>query len=336
MARHFLSRDRWDVFAVAFGDSHCAGHQFWFLHDPAHPKHDPHLAAEIGDPLRDVYAAIDAGIGRILEAAGPGTRVIVLASHGMGPHYDGTFLLDEVLRRLEAGPRAGASSGGLREPRGEARAGAGDRTPRERVSPVERLRSVWHRMPPAVRARFMPLADGFYDAWQARQRASQRFFVVPTNDNCAGIRVSLLGREPRGRVRPGVEYEDLCRSLAADLAEIVNVETGRPLVREVLRSAEAFPGEHSAALPDLLVRWNREAPVRTVRSPKIGTIEREYRGIRSGDHRNPGMFFARGPGIAPGRRDEPVDVVDFAPTLAALLGVEMPGVDGRAIAELCG
>jgi len=76
--------------------------------------------------------------------------------------------------------------------------------------------------------------------------------------------------------------------------------------------------------------------VRKVASEKIGTIEREYGGIRTGDHRNPGMFFARGPAIEAGELAEPVPVTDFAPTLSALLGVRLPDVDGTPITAVCG
>jgi arylsulfatase A-like enzyme len=82
------------------------------------------------------------------------------------------------------------------------------------------------------------------------------------------------------------------------------------------------------------VRWTRDTRIRSVRSPGIGTLEREYRGSRSGDHRNAGMFFARGPGIAPGTRSQPVSITDFAPSLAALVGMELEDVDGHAIPEL--
>ena len=309
--RHLLAREPWDLFAAAFGDCHCAGHHLWRLHDASHPRHDALQARALGDPLRDVYAAVDRAIGRVLEAVGPETTVLVLASHGMGPHYGATFLLDDILRRLEGLPVAASS--GLRQ-----------------------LRSLWHRTPAVVRAPLTRAADSFYHAAEARGRAARRCFLVPTNDNCAGIRINVTGREPRGVVRRGAEYDGFCAKLEADLKGIVNVETGAPLVREVVRSKEAFPGSHCAELPDLLVRWNREAPIRIVRSPTIGTIEREYGGIRNGDHRNPGMFFAHGPGIAAGRREQPVSITDFAPTLAALAGVELDDVDGAPIPELCG
>jgi predicted AlkP superfamily phosphohydrolase/phosphomutase len=308
--RDLIARESWDLFATAFADCHCAGHQLWRLHDPSHPHHDALLVRAIGDPLRDVYAAVDAAIGRILDDLGSETTVIVLASHGMGPHYDATFLLDDILRRLEGLPVA--SDGGA----------------------MRKLRSLWHRMPAALRAKLAPVADSFYHAAQGRDRARRRCFLVPTNDNCAGIRINVAGREPCGIVRRGAEYDALCGKLESDLRAIVNVETGAPVVGQVLRSRDAFPGEHCDDLPDLLVRWTRDTRIRSVRSPGIGTLEREYRGSRSGDHRNAGMFFARGPGIAPGTRSQPVSITDFAPSLAALVGMELEDVDGHAIPEL--
>ena len=41
-----------------------------------------------------------------------------------------------------------------------------------------------------------------------------------------------------------------------------------------------------------------------------------------------------GPRVRPGRLDRPVNVMDFAPTLAALLGTRLDDVDGRVIPEI--
>ncbi len=274
--------------------------------------HDAELLKVLGgDPLRDVYVEIDRGIGRVLSAAGPDVKVIVMASHGMGTHYDGTFMLDEILRRLE----------GVETDGGKGTLG--------------KLQALWHKMPAGVRAGLMPVSDRFYDAWAGRDRSRRKCFPVPGNDNCACIRINLAGREPDGKVTAGVEYQAFCDSLEADLKEIINVETGQPLVREVLRTEQEFPGERQAVLPDLLIRWNRDAPVRRISSAKIGTISREYHGIRTGDHRNPGRFYARCPGITAGELADPVAVTDFAPTLAALLGVELADVDGKPVSGIC-
>jgi predicted AlkP superfamily phosphohydrolase/phosphomutase len=312
MVCHYLGNDRWDLFMAAFADAHCAGHQFWSLHDPTHPRHDPAIAAALGDALRDVYVALDRAVGCILEQVESDTTVFVLASHGMAAHYDGTFLLDWILQRLEGA----------------------DRKPGRPA--IDGLQRSWHRVPGAVRRHFTPVADYVYDRLKASGRARRKAFVVPTNDNCAGVRFNVVGREPSGKITMGAEYDAFFEALSGDLAEIRNVETGQPLVHEVIRSSETFPGPHSHELPDMLVRWNRSAPIRVVSSPKIGTLEQDYQGRRTGDHRNPGLFIATGPGVGPRRLERPVDVTDFAPTFASLLGIDCGKVDGRPIREICG
>jgi predicted AlkP superfamily phosphohydrolase/phosphomutase len=308
IAEDLLAREPWDLFMIGFGDSHCAGHQFWHLHDPSHPRHDPGRSERLGDPIRDVYVALDRAVGRLLEKAGPRTTAMVLCSHGMSAHYDATYLLDEILRRLE----------GLRAPASRAL--------------LDRTRRVWKRLPLRFTERFARLARSVDRLPDAADRSRRRCFVVPTNANSAGIRLNLVGREPHGKLAPGREADEFVARLVADLAGITEATSGRPLVKEVLRAAELFPGEHADLLPDLFVRWHRERPIHGASSPKIGTLVAEDRSTRrTGDHRNGGLYLVRGPGVPAGgelplARDE-----DFAPTLATLLGVELPGADGRPL-----
>jgi predicted AlkP superfamily phosphohydrolase/phosphomutase len=70
-----------------------------------------------------------------------------------------------------------------------------------------------------------------------------------------------------------------------------------------------------------------------VRSPRAGLIEKQNRNCRSGEHRNEGLFIARGPGIASGTLDRTVSTMDYAPTLARMLGCEMES-DGMLIDEI--
>ncbi len=312
LALDVLGRGGFHLFFTVFAESHCAGHQLWHVHDPEHPRHRPELARALGDPLLDVYRALDAAVGRLVDAAGPRATVVLFASHGMGAHYDGTFLLDEVLRRLDGLP-----------------------TPR-RSSAVEAVRRAWRRVPARFRSRLQPLADRVYEASRGADRSRRRFFQVPTNDNCAGIRLNLEGREPAGRVERGAAADALCAELERELLTLVEPHTGRPLVRRVLRTRDVFHGERLDDLPDLLVQWHRDAPVRGATSERIGTIAREYAGNRTGDHRAAGLLLARGPRVAPGRSATPVAVTDLAPSFAARLGVELGGVDGRPIAALAG
>ncbi|MGH9366112.1 MAG: alkaline phosphatase family protein [Thermoanaerobaculia bacterium] len=316
LAEHFLGQGGWDLFLTVFAESHCAGHQFWSLHDPAHPRHDSAAARSLGDPLRDVYVAIDAAIGRLLARATPDTAVFVLASHGMGPHYDGTFLLEEMLRRLFAPPEV----------------------PRSRKTLARAAESAWRTLPLPVQKLLRPLRGRvkrtLADAVSHPELSTLPCFVTPNNDVYGGIRVNLAGREPEGRVRPGAEYDAFCESLTRDLLAFVNLDSGRPLVRRVLRTADLYGGERLEDLPDLMIEWDREAPIATVHSPKTGVIRGVFGGIRTGDHKPEGMIFALGPGIAPDPLPKSVSVEQFAPTIASRLGVPLPQVDAVAVPEL--
>ncbi|MEW6273095.1 MAG: alkaline phosphatase family protein [Thermodesulfobacteriota bacterium] len=308
IAEDLLRREPWDLFMVGFGDSHCVGHQCWHLHDPSHPRHDPALRAALGDPIRDVYEALDRAVGRLLAHAGPDTTVLVLCSHGMAAHYDATYLLDDVLRRLE-----------------------GTRAPASRAL-LDRARRLWKRLPLRFTERFARLARAVDRLPDASDRSRRRCFVVPTNANSAGIRLNVVGREPAGLLRRGREADEFVAWLAGELGKLTEASSGRPLVKEVLRSAQLFPGEHTDLLPDLFVRWHRDAPIHGASSPSIGTLVAEDRSTRrTGDHRNGGLYLVRGPGIAPGGELPPARDEDFAPTLAALLGVPLAGVDGRPL-----
>jgi len=308
IAEDLIGREQWDLFMAAFGDSHCVGHQCWHVHDPSHPRHDVALADSIGDPIRDVYVALDGAVGRLLRHAGPDTTVIVLLSHGMSAHYDATYLLDDVLRRLE----------GRAEPVARAL--------------LNRAKREWKKLPLSFTGRFRTMARRIDSAGIASDWSGRRCFAVPTNANAAGIRLNLAGREPDGLLQPGAECEAFCDSLIADLHELVEPLTGHPVVREVLRCRDLFPGEHADDLPDLLVRWNRETPIGGVASPKIGRIVREDTSTpRTGDHRADGLYFLRGPGAEAGVMRDSARAEDFAPTMAALLGVDLADVDGHAL-----
>jgi predicted AlkP superfamily phosphohydrolase/phosphomutase len=316
LAEHFLAQGGWDLFLTVFAESHCAGHQFWSLHDPSHPRHDVDTARAVGDPLRDVYVALDAAVGSLLARATPDTAVFVLASHGMGPHYDATFLLDRMLHRLFAKPAV----------------------PESRRKTARAAESLWHKLPPSARRLLDPLRRGvkkkLADAVTRPERASLPCFTTPNNDVYGGIRVNLVGREPEGQVRPGADYEAFCESLTRDLKAFVNLDTGRPLVRQVLRTSDLYWGERLADLPDLMVEWDREAPISTVFSPKTGTIQGIFGGTRTGDHKPEGLLFAYGPGIAPGPLAQPVEITQLAPTIAARLGVTLPRADAEPVPEL--
>jgi predicted AlkP superfamily phosphohydrolase/phosphomutase len=331
----FLRQGGWDLLLQVFTEAHCVGHQCWHLHDLAHPGHDPALAAELGDPLKRVYAAIDTSIGEILKEAGD-TCVVVLSLHGMSHWYGAQFLLPEILFRLGVTQREA-----ITQP-----------PPSAASLALDAARWAWRRLPASLRRRMAPLRGRLSpDAGAALPRlgvspASSRCFPVPNGLAVGGIRLNLAGREPEGILQAGPAADAFCAELTKDLLEIVDERTGGPLIQRVRRTRELFTGPHLDALPDLLVEWNDAAAtgstlvgggagaVVRAHSPKIGVVEGANRYCRTGEHRVEGLFIAAGPGIRPGRLNRVVSILDLAPSLAARLGVRLPDCEGAPIPEL--
>jgi predicted AlkP superfamily phosphohydrolase/phosphomutase len=308
---HYLAREPWDLFVTVFADPHCIGHQSWHVRDPSHPLYDAQAHARLGDPVLEVYRSIDRAIGEMVKMVDDDTLVIVLSCTGMGPNYTGNLMLDEVLRRLDGRRKSTSLDGWGRLKQRAKRA-----------------------LPVSVRRRGRPWSRRFEERLLHSDRLQRRCFAVPHNDMTGAVRVNLVGREPEGRVRPE-DLDALFASLREDLLALRNLETGKPVVDDVVRTADHNAGAHLASLPDFFVIWKRDDPIERIASPKIGEITYRHRGNRTGDHRPESIFFARGRGVPRGRLDG-VSILDFAPTLATLAGVALAQTDGRPIRALCG
>lgn len=243
------------------------------------------------EPIRRVYRKLDAAIGRLVAQVDAETRIVVFSDLGMDVSHSGEHLLDAVLERLE--PRVTSRRAAVR-----------------RV--LERLRKT-----PGDRG--------------ARARARRVIYRIEHNERSGAVRVNVVGREPRGLVRPGRERDAVCDRLTEELLALVDPDDRRPIVDSVIRCDRVYAGEHLDELPDLLVVWRRDAPIRGAASASVGEIRALEPSHRAGNHVEGGILFARGPGIPRAIRWPRADIVDLAPTLAACVGVRLEDVDGCAI-----
>ena len=309
-------RTRAELVVAVFAEPHCVGHQAWHLHDPASPAHDRDLVADVGDPVLDVYRAVDAALGRVLAGLGDDARVLVLASHGMGTHTDPTFLLDEVLLRLEASRRFERS--------------------RRRLQRLARLEERWGPAGAILHPLVERLGRDHHEqvfGWCARAGyADRRWFQQPNNEPEAGIRLNLSGREPEGLVAPS-EVDEEVAWLVEELHQLVDAD-GEPVVRDVIRIRDHYHGPHLERLPDLVVRWRRGGMKDRLSSPSVGEVAHPYAGARTGDHHPRGLLLATGPGATPRVVETVHPVEDIAPTVAHLFGLAVDRYDGAPIDEV--
>ena len=79
-----LNEDAPDLLVAGFSEAHSAEHQFLNLTASEHRRYDPDVVAALGEaPLRAVYQAIDATIGRIVRHLPGETMVLVVCLGGL-------------------------------------------------------------------------------------------------------------------------------------------------------------------------------------------------------------------------------------------------------------
>jgi predicted AlkP superfamily phosphohydrolase/phosphomutase len=322
LARWLMNARPWDFFAVTFCEPHAAGHYLWPAH-MAPPSQALSLSADREQALarvRDVYVAVDRAIAGLLATCGDDVHVLAVSGDGVGPNHVAWHLLPEVLARtgfLARGTGAPGSDGPMPPP---------SLLRRARSLVPARLRwTVASRLPLAIRDRLgSPLTAGV--AWP-RTKA----FCLPADlEGC--IRLNLRGREPQGVVAPGRDYDMVCAAVADVLGGLINPATGKPAVAALTRVADQFPGARSDYLPDLTVRWNTDAEIRELHSDRLGSVGGAGIDPRTGTHHPVAFVALRGPDVSANPVSSGRHVVDIAPTVLTLLGVNPPSwMSGRPL-----
>jgi predicted AlkP superfamily phosphohydrolase/phosphomutase len=79
VARHLLARESWDLFALVEMGTDRIHHRFWRFFDREHRRYEP--GSPYQSAIHDYYVALDAEIGRLVDAAGD-MSVLVVSNHG--------------------------------------------------------------------------------------------------------------------------------------------------------------------------------------------------------------------------------------------------------------
>jgi predicted AlkP superfamily phosphohydrolase/phosphomutase len=151
------------------------------------------------------------------------------------------------------------------------------------------------------------------------------------------IYVNLRGREGRGVVAPGAEYQGLLDEIARGLMAENDPATGERFIERVYKGPEIFPGAPPDRMPDLQIAF-RDGYRTSWRTPLGGIpkdlFETNYRKW-SGDHAASDVADTAGVILSSSRlgADDPA-IVDLAPTALAFFGVPVPAeMQGRRLLE---
>jgi hypothetical protein len=304
---------------LTFCAAHVAGHQFWDLSQLDVADLDDGAATLLGRTLDDVYAEVDAAIGRVVGGLPDDADVMVISPVGMDVNTSRADLLPEMLRAIldPQDPEAAKPSG--------------------LAGSIWRLRAA---LPTGLRAKVagaLPEATALELTARLELRgvdwSATKAFAHPA-ENQGYIRLNRRGRERDGIVGPE-EADAVMDEIAAGLATFTDLD-GNPAVANVERVAERFgDGNRSDLLPDLVVRWSDRPATRLdgVRSERFGTVHRHGVGSgRSGNHTEGDAWALVVPGA--GRHAElgrPPRLEDIAATATVMAGQSAEPMAGEPL-----
>jgi predicted AlkP superfamily phosphohydrolase/phosphomutase len=265
--------------------------------DPSVPDYDPARAEQQLDIMRTMYRAMDAQVGRFArECADENTVTVVISDHAAVP-FRKVVMMRKVLQ-----------AAGLLVVRRDEKTGA-------------------------------PAID-----W-SRTRACCPFFLPEEY-----IWVNVKGRDPDGIVEPGAEYENVRDETIRALRGIQDPETGDCPVAQVLRKEDAGElGHHGDRCSDLLFffkpgygmssdgivpfeEYENDALMRACEG--YGDHSGYLPSARSRGYSNSAVFVMSGPGVRRGvTTSDPIRLLDVAPTIAHLLGMEIPAQSAGGVLD---
>ncbi len=323
-ALYLMQSQDWDVLMIYLEGTDRVQHELWHILDENHPRYDPTEASRYRPGILEFYRETDAQVRRFVEAAGPGTDVILMSDHGFGPIYrfvniniwlwkQGFLVLkSDALTRLKAmlfhlgltpalGYRIAMRFGfaNLRLSRGMSKR-------------LGLLRSVGRV--------FLSLNNV---DWARTSAYSQ--------GNYGQIYVNVRGREPFGAVSPGGEYEEVVDQLVAGLRELRDPATDEPIVERIFRRQDLYQGPVAEQSPDVMfLLEDTYKPLGTLEFSSHRLVEDAFG--NSGDHRMEGILVMNGVPMRKGIVLQDAKLIDLAPTLLYLAGVPVPhDMDGRVL-----
>jgi predicted AlkP superfamily phosphohydrolase/phosphomutase len=327
LAERLLERERWDCFMLMFGESDTAAHHFWSFHDAASPRYDAAGAAELGNPLRTVYAALDEAIGR-LTARVPDAAVMVVSDHGFGGVGTTAVRLNRWLAQqdyLAFAPRSRRARWA-----GHLRSAAVRAIPERWQAPC--FRAAGGRLASRVES---GVRFGGID-WRGTRVFSEELNYFPA------LWLNVQGRDQCGTVPVG-EYQTLCDELSERLLGWRDPLSGNRVVRHVWQREALYHGPHVALAPDLVLDLATPGGYSYVGLPSyaqagsaiepmdVAALSGGKLAGMSGSHRSDGLFMLSGEGVPAGRVDG-ANIADMAPSILSLCGLPIPAQwDGRPL-----
>ncbi|NEO59396.1 MAG: nucleotide pyrophosphatase [Moorea sp. SIO4G2] len=334
ICQELLGKD-WDLFLTIFSETHSGGHYFWHLSQP-HPLSEMDYGS---DPLLEIFQSADRAIGDILDQISEETYVVVFSAHGMTSNFldvPSMFFLAEFMYRWNFPKQSALAKGNE---------GEWPSPPRFNYYGSDWnwdywQQAIWNQRAPGtdLESPEQQIEKGEPTCWQPANWYrpvwhKMKAFALPSYSD-GYIRINLKGRDTLGRVIPS-DYHEVCNEICASLTRLIDVRTGKLMVKEVIRTRQDPTTENLKNPPaDLIVKWQEDNPTDVVESPDFGRIG-PVPYLRTGSHRSKGFVTIKGPQIEAGMSLYPGKAQDLPATLLEIMGIPIPDYfDGQSLIKI--
>ncbi len=321
---YLMDRYPWDFFWLMHHTIDRVMHYFWRYMDRSHPRYPGPNRYE--DHILKIYQKVDGGIGRILNKLDRDTVLIIVSDHGSGPIHKYVFVNTWLHKQgyLQFAEMDRGQTSLLLWRLGLTR------------RRVIRLKNTLHlgwlaECLPYAAKRLFPKGHPGRSMRRKIDWSQTKAFLHTQSGR--GVRINLRGREARGIVEPGGEYEQLRATLMDEMVKILDPETGRPMIKAAHPREEIYSGDFVGEAPDILLEeaegyWLRPAGADIVKPAG------EWPADRTGEHRPDGIFLIYGDQIKRGIEVSGANVFDIAPTILCLMGLPVQrDMDGRVLVQ---
>lgn len=320
-AAYLLHKYEWDLGILVFPETDTVCHGLWWAYETVGAIHESPLRHGI----REIYQDIDAYIGELIASLPSDTTILVISDHGHGPLrnflYVNNFLKQRGYLKIKTAPASQiknlAFNAGL--------------TPRTAYGILLNMGLGKLRRTMDKRRGGRGLLKRFFLSLNDVDWENTRAYSI---GYIGEVHINVKGREPRGTVERGAEYERVRDELIQDLREL-KLPNGEPLIEQIWKKEEIYHGAHLDDAPDILF-FPKNLETIAFGDFEFGSnkiLEPSY-GVSS-SHRMNGILIASGPNIAPVSSIQSPNLTDLAPTILHLLNLPIPrDMDGRVLSEM--
>jgi predicted AlkP superfamily phosphohydrolase/phosphomutase len=314
IALEHLARKPWDLFFVQLDTLDYIQHFLWRYSDPGDPMYPGQN--EHANRIRDFYQLFDQIIGRFRAARNGDSVLAIVSSHGHERRCTYRLHVNEWLRTQ-----------GYLTHQGQAQLTTGATEEKENIFQQlfrqSHLQSLFSWL-----AQCLPWSTKYARVVRSidqQTSIAQLVELASATSPYGGIRLNraLIEREQK-------DYEQVRTMILAGLEELST--QNRPVVNWARRREEYYQGKHLDGYPDILFELRSDLGVgRGLHTPLI--VPDSTHRLISGTHSPHGVFLLENwPEEIETYEDiQGPSVMDVAPTILGLLGVEAASMDGQAL-----